>query len=74
MSYTKSCKIIEMCGRLKFQKLIPEAGAPARGGQGGQAPTLEKNRVGPAHPINLFDRPFWVHFDGLTVLQLSNMY
>ena len=34
------------------------AGAPARGGQGGQAPTLEKNRVGPAHPRNLFDRPF----------------
>ena len=24
MSYTKSCKIIEMCSRLKFQKLIPE--------------------------------------------------
>ena len=24
MSYTKSCKIVETCGRLKFQKLIPE--------------------------------------------------
>ena len=24
MSYTNSCKIIEMCGRLKFRKLIPE--------------------------------------------------
>ena len=24
ISYTKSCKIIEMCGRLKFQKRIPE--------------------------------------------------
>ena len=27
MSYTKSCKIIEMCVRLKFQKLIPEGKA-----------------------------------------------
>jgi len=33
-----------------LQKL--EAWAPARGEQGGQAPTLEKIRVGMAHPGN----------------------
>jgi len=30
----------------------PLAGAPAGGGQGWQAPTLEKIRVGIAHPGN----------------------
>jgi len=29
------------------------AWAPARGGQGGQPPTLEKIRVGMAHPGNI---------------------
>ena len=33
-------------------KMVPESWAPARGEQGGQAPTLEKIRVGMAHPGN----------------------
>jgi len=33
-------------------KSVYEAWAPARGEQGGQAPTLEKIRVGMAHPGN----------------------